>query len=206
VGATPKWREARTRERVQGDGDLSDEAKARKKIAEAEETYAPRIANAQYKGIRLSHDPRVDVLKDAFSGAMGAGGVEGKIGALAVEKAAKALGLDLEEIVSSHRQEIHHRRLEDSRRYEAATGVLPSGRSTSANPFGSTRRRSQHVAMPAATAYCVDIEPYPSCMYEWLSKPFSGTVCTHNAMWVNHTEIRCKPRFFAKKRRKPAWK
>jgi hypothetical protein len=165
VRATPKWREARTRERVQGDGDLSDEAKARKKIAEAEETYAPRIANAQYKGIRLSHDPRVDVLKDAFSGAMGAGGVEGKIGALAVEKAAKALGLDLEEIVSSHRQEIHHRRLEDSRRYEAATGVLPSGRSTSANPFGSTRRRSQHVAMPAA-----------------------------------------KPRFFAKKRRKPAWK
>jgi hypothetical protein len=47
VGATPKWREARTRERVQGDRDLGDEAKARKKIAEAEETYAPRIANAQ---------------------------------------------------------------------------------------------------------------------------------------------------------------
>ena len=46
VGATPKWREARTRERVQGDRDLRDEAKARK-IAEAEETYAPRIANAQ---------------------------------------------------------------------------------------------------------------------------------------------------------------
>src|SRR5215211_8306713 len=65
---------------------------------------------------------RVDVLKDAFSGAMEAGGVEGKIGALAVEKAAKALGLDLEEIVSSHRREIHHRRLEESRRYEAATG------------------------------------------------------------------------------------
>ena len=42
MGATPKWREARTRERVQGDRDLSDEAKARK-IAEAEETYAPRI-------------------------------------------------------------------------------------------------------------------------------------------------------------------
>ena len=39
---------AHTRERVQGDGDLLDEAKARKKIAEAEETYAaPRIANAQ---------------------------------------------------------------------------------------------------------------------------------------------------------------
>ena len=49
MGATPKyWREARTsRERVQGDGDLLDEAKSRKKIAEAEETYAaPRIANA----------------------------------------------------------------------------------------------------------------------------------------------------------------
>jgi hypothetical protein len=39
---------AHTRERAQGDGDLLDEAKARKKIAEAEETYAaPRIANAQ---------------------------------------------------------------------------------------------------------------------------------------------------------------
>ena len=53
MGATPKWREARTRELVQGDRDLSDEAKARK-IAEAEETYAPRIANAQrevHKGV-----------------------------------------------------------------------------------------------------------------------------------------------------------
>jgi hypothetical protein len=128
-------------------------------------TMSDRAQPGGNKSIRLSHDPRVDVLKDAFSGAMEAGGVEGKIGALAVEKAAKALGLDLEEIVSSHRQEIHHRRLEESRRYEPATGVLPSGRTTSANPYGSTRRRSQHVAMPAA-----------------------------------------KPRFFAKKRRKPAWK
>ena len=90
--------------------------------AQAKATMSDRAQPGGNKGIRLSHDPRVDVLKDAFSGAMEAGGVEGKMGALAVEKAAKALGLDLEEIVSSHRQEIHHRRLEESRRYEAATG------------------------------------------------------------------------------------
>ena len=42
------------------------------------------------------------------------------------------------------------------------------------------------------TAYCVDIDPHALCMYEWLSKPLGHTVCTHHAMWINHTEIRCK--------------
>ena len=50
---------AHTRERVQGDGDLLDEAKARKKIAEAEETYtAPRIANAQRARCTRTRDAR----------------------------------------------------------------------------------------------------------------------------------------------------
>ena len=42
MGATLKWREARTRERVRG-----DEAKARK-IAEGEETYAPRRSGTSW--------------------------------------------------------------------------------------------------------------------------------------------------------------
>jgi hypothetical protein len=51
---------AHTRERVQGDGDLLDDAKARsKKIAEAEETYtAPRIANAQGARCTRTRDAR----------------------------------------------------------------------------------------------------------------------------------------------------
>jgi hypothetical protein len=48
VGATPKWREARTRERVRGNRDLGVEAKSRKKIAEAEETYAPRRSGTSW--------------------------------------------------------------------------------------------------------------------------------------------------------------
>jgi hypothetical protein len=47
VGATPKWREARTRERVRGNRDLGDEAKSRK-IGEAEETYATRRSGTSW--------------------------------------------------------------------------------------------------------------------------------------------------------------
>jgi hypothetical protein len=41
-------------------------------------------------------------------------------------------------------------------------------------------------------ADCGDIDPRTPCIYEWLSKGLNGTLCTPNAMRLNHTEIRCQ--------------
>src|SRR5215203_4752785 len=41
------------------------------------------------------------------------------------------------------------------------------------------------------TAGCVDFDPRTPCMHNRSTKLFGETVCTHHAIRVNHTEIRC---------------
>src|SRR3712207_3949079 len=48
------------------------------------------------------------------------------------------------------------------------------------------RRSGARGVGPGPTAYCVDVDPHAPCMYEWLSKPFGGTVCTYHA-WGSTT-------------------
>jgi hypothetical protein len=95
--------------------------------------------------VKLNHDPRLKVLKEAYSAAMGATGIEAKVGALAAIKAAEGLGVDIEELVSEHRTEIHQRALADAERFERAMQVLPSGKSAPANPFAGKRQGAKAV-------------------------------------------------------------
>jgi hypothetical protein len=95
------------------------------------------------KGMRLAHDPRLKVLKEAYADAMEAGGIEGKVRGLAVVRAADALGLDLEAIVAEHRTKVHQGALSDADKYERALGVLPSGKNRApTNPFGQRRGKT----------------------------------------------------------------
>jgi hypothetical protein len=95
--------------------------------------------------VKLNHDPRLKVLKEAYSAAMGATGIEAKVGALAAIKAAEGLGVDIEELVSEHRTEIHQRALADAERFERAMQVLPSGKIKAANPFDGKALRGKAV-------------------------------------------------------------
>jgi Na+-driven multidrug efflux pump len=58
-------------------------------------------------------------------------------------------------------------------------------------PPGSLAIHQGAIVLVVLTACCVDIDPQAPCMWEWLSKPFDRTVCTHHAMRVNYTESRC---------------
>jgi hypothetical protein len=44
----------------------------------------------------------------------------------------------------------------------------------------------------APTAGCVDIDPHTSCMHNRSVRSLGGTVRTHQAIRVNHTEIGCR--------------
>ena len=44
----------------------------------------------------------------------------------------------------------------------------------------------------SSTAGCVDIDPHTLCTHNRSCRLFGGTLCTHHAIRVNHTEIRCR--------------
>jgi hypothetical protein len=95
--------------------------------------------------VKLNHDPRFQVLKETYATAMSGTGLEAKVSALAVIKAAESLGVDIEELVSDHRTERHQRALADAGSFERAMQVLPSGKRTPANPFASGRQGAKAV-------------------------------------------------------------
>jgi hypothetical protein len=105
--------------------------------------------------VKLNHDPRLKVLKEAYSSAMGATGIEAKVGALAAIKAAEGLGVDIEELVESHRTPIHQRALADAENFERAMQVLPSGKRTPANLFASVSKGAKAVGSYGAESKAV---------------------------------------------------
>jgi hypothetical protein len=113
---------------------------SRAEAARDRATMADRSKAGGNKGIRPARDPRMQVLKEAYSRAMSGDGVEAKVNALAVVRAVEQMGLDLETIVDDHRSDVHYRALDDARRFEDAYRVMPSGKSAPTNPFGQERK------------------------------------------------------------------
>jgi hypothetical protein len=130
----------------------------RAEAARARATMEDRSKAGGNKGIRPARDPRVQLLKEAYSRAMAGDGVEAKVGALGVVRACEQMGLDIETVVGDHRTDVHYRALDDARRFENAYRVMPSGKRTPDNPFGQKRtgRRDVGTYQPKTGAITQD--------------------------------------------------
>jgi hypothetical protein len=107
-----------------------------------QEVTKERSKNPRDRGIRQANDRRLEALRSEFDAAMSAGGVEGRIRALALARVCEGMGMPLDDVVGHHRTQSHLNALADSRRFEDALRVIPSGKHGTRNPYaGNTRRR-----------------------------------------------------------------
>jgi len=111
--------------------------------------------NPRDKGIRQASNHTMEALRGEFDKAMNAGGVEGRVRAMAIERVCESLGVDLEEVVENHRTGVHRRAREDYEHFSRAMQVLPSGKSAPANPFKGKRQGGKAVGSYGAESKAV---------------------------------------------------
>ena len=105
-----------------------------------QEITRERSKNPRDRGMQERTDPKRQGLRREFDMAMAAGGVEGRIRALAIRRVCESSGVSLDDVVGHHRTDTHYRALESMRHFERAAFTLPSGRRTPHNPFSGERR------------------------------------------------------------------
>ena len=124
---------------VQGEADSIAARIAGKSLAEITKEVSKHPGD---KGIQAISSHSVDALRSEFDAAMKLGGVEGRVRALGVARVCEGMGLPLEQVVEHHRSQVHHKALQDARRFESALHTIPSGKHGMRNPYaGNTRRR-----------------------------------------------------------------
>jgi hypothetical protein len=92
-----------------------------------QEVTKERSKNPNDKGIQQTRDSRLGALRSEFDAAMSAGGVEGRIRALALARVCEGMGMPLDDVVGHHRTQVRYSALADARRFEDALNVIPSG-------------------------------------------------------------------------------
>jgi hypothetical protein len=122
---------------IQGEAEAIAQRIAGKSL---QEITRERSKNPRDKGMQQRTNPALDALRREFDMAMAAGGVEGRIRALAIRRVCESSGISLDDVVGHHRTDTHFRALEDARHFERAAFTLPSGRQAPHNPFSAKRR------------------------------------------------------------------
>jgi hypothetical protein len=72
-----------------------------------QEVTKERSKNPNDKGMQETRDSRLGALRSEFDAAMSAGGVEGRIRALALARVCEGMGVPLEDVVGHHRTQTH---------------------------------------------------------------------------------------------------
>jgi hypothetical protein len=80
-----------------------------------------------------------DVLREAFAQGMEVGGVEGTVKCRGALRAAEALGVPVDDVVSAYRERRHYEAADEAFRLENLRLTVPSGRSVPANPFDNQK-------------------------------------------------------------------
>jgi hypothetical protein len=106
-----------------------------------QEITKERSKNPNDEGIQQARSSRLGALRSEFDAAMSAGGVEGRIRALALARVCEGMGIALEDVVGHHRTQVHYSALADARRFEDALNVIPSGKRVAQNPYEDNNRR-----------------------------------------------------------------
>jgi hypothetical protein len=127
---------------VQGEAEAIAKKIAGTSLQEATKAVSQ---NPRDKGIREASNHTMQSLREEFDLAMAAGGVEGRVRAMAIERVCSQMGVDLEEVVAHRRTAVHRRAREDYEHFSRAAGVLPSGKTSPANPFGGKRQGGKAV-------------------------------------------------------------
>jgi hypothetical protein len=80
-----------------------------------------------------------DVLREAFAQGMEIGGVEGRVKCRGALRAAEALGVPVDDVVSAYREQRHYEAADEAQRLASMLLSVPSGKSVPANPFAAQR-------------------------------------------------------------------
>ena len=80
-----------------------------------------------------------DGLREAFAQGMEVGGAEGTVKCRGALRAAEALGVPVDDVVSSYREQRHFEAADEAFRLENLRLTVPSGKSVPANPFAPER-------------------------------------------------------------------
>ncbi len=127
---------------VQGEAEAIAKKVAGTSLQEATKAVSQ---NPRDKGIRQASNHTMQSLLEEFDMAMSAGGVEGRVRAMAIERVCGSLGVDLEQVVENHRTDVHRRAREDYEHFSRAMQVLPSGKTSPKDPFGGKRQGGKAV-------------------------------------------------------------
>jgi len=127
---------------VQGEAEAISQKISGRSLQEA---TREKSKNPRDKGIQEASSHTLQQLREEFDVAMSAGGVEGRVRAMAIERVCDRMGLDLEAVVAHHRGDVHNRAREDYEHFSRAAQVLPSGKSSPANPFAGKRQGGKAV-------------------------------------------------------------
>ena len=80
-----------------------------------------------------------DVLREAYAQGMEVGGVEGTVKCRGALRAAEALGVPVDDVVSAYREQRHYEAADEAYRLENLRYSVPSGKSVPANPFAAQK-------------------------------------------------------------------
>jgi hypothetical protein len=84
-----------------------------------------------------------DVLRESFAQGMEVGGVEGTVKCRGALRAAEALGVPVDDVVSAYREQRHYEAADEAFRLENLRLTVPSGRSVPTNPFAAREKPPQ---------------------------------------------------------------
>jgi hypothetical protein len=112
-----------------------------------QEVTKARSKNPKDKGIQQREDPTLKALQAEFDQAMGRGGIEGRVKAMAIERYCELAGYDLETVVDHHRTPRQRQTLQDARDIERQWRAVQSGKSKmpNTNPFTARQQRARRV-------------------------------------------------------------